>query len=106
MYVDLNFSTGQNWTPLEVPLHLEGTCNHAACCVAVAPGQEHPLLLVAGGYKGGKAFKDMWVLDVDRRAWSKVSNLVNDELHQKWFLLHILVHLVACPGSEIKTVAH
>ena len=61
---------------------------------------------VAGGCKGGKVFKDMWVLDVDRRAWSKVSNLVNGGLHQKWFWLHIPVHLVACPGSEIKTVAH
>ena len=85
MCVDLNFL--QHWTKLDTTRGSTppGRHNHAACCVAVAPGQEHPLLLVAGGYKGGKVFKDMWVLDVDRRAWSKVCNLVNDELHQKCF---------------------
>ena len=50
--------------------------SHAACGIAgPLTGQEHPLLLVAGG-DAQSAFKDMWVLDVDRGVWSEVSGLI------------------------------
>ena len=48
---------------------------HAACCIAgPLTGQEHPLLLVGGGFDGG-VLRDMWVLDIDRCVWSEVSDL-------------------------------
>ena len=75
MTVGLDFS--QHWTKLDTtggprpPARYE----HAACCIAgPLTGQEHPLLLVAGG-RGG-ALKDMWVLDVDRGVWREVSGLI------------------------------
>ena len=50
--------------------------SHAACCIAgPLTGQEHPLLLVEGGFSG-IALKDMWVLDVDKGVWSEVSGLI------------------------------
>ena len=67
----------QHWTKLDTtggprpPVR----SSHAACCIAgPLTGQEHPLLLVAGG-RGG-ALKDMWVLDVDRGVWREVSGLI------------------------------
>ena len=50
--------------------------SHTACCIAgPLTGQEHPLLLVGGGFGGG-TLKDMWLLDVDRGVWSEVSGLI------------------------------
>ena len=76
MTVGLDFP--QHWTKLDTtggprPPVRGG---HAACCIGgPLTGQEHPLLLVGGGYGGG-GFKDMWVLDVDIGVWSEVSGLI------------------------------
>ena len=52
--------------------------DHAACCIAgPLTGQEHPLLLVGGGFDGSDAFNDKWLLDVDRGVWSEVSELIS-----------------------------
>ena len=75
MCVSLDFP--QHWTKLDTTggPRPPARSSHAACCIAVPlTGQEHPLLLVGGGYGGG-ALKDMWVLDVDRGVWSEVSGL-------------------------------
>ena len=52
--------------------------HHTACCIAgPLTGQEHPLLLVGGGFDGSDVLKDMWLLDVDRGVWSEVSELIS-----------------------------
>ena len=56
--------------------------SHAAAACSIGVQQEHPLLLVKGGCVRlvdhlenilMEVLKDMWVLDVDRAVWSKVS---------------------------------
>ena len=48
---------------------------HTACCIAgPLTGQEHPLLIVVGGF-GPKVFSDVWLLDVDKGVWSEVGML-------------------------------
>ena len=76
MCVCLDFP--QHWTKLDTTggPRPPARCYHAACCIAgPLTGQEHPLLLVGGGFSGS-VLKDMWVLDVDRGVWSKVSGLI------------------------------
>ena len=48
--------------------------NHTACCIAgPLTGQEHPILMVAGGGGGiSQVFSDVWLLDVDEGVWSEV----------------------------------
>lgn len=49
---------------------------HASCCIdGPSTGQEehHSLLMVVGGFGGGSALCDVWILDVDKRSWSEVS---------------------------------
>jgi len=50
---------------------------HAACCIAgPLTEQEHPLLMVVGGYDGGVCvLGDVWLLDVDKGIWTEVGRL-------------------------------
>ena len=87
MTVGLDFlSTGPNWTS---PGNVPGSAMLPVVLHAgPLTGQEHPLLLVGGGYSSG-TLKDMWVLDVDREVWSGVSELISlvyDELYQECML--------------------
>ena len=60
-----------------------------------------------GGYSGGGVLKDMWVLDVDRGVWSKVSELISlvcDELYQDCMLYVCAVayiHVAVCLESLV-----
>ena len=76
MCVCLDFP--QHWTKLDTTGGPRRRDSHAACCIAgPLTGQEHPLLLVGGGDGGSlSALKDMWLLDVDKGVWSKVSGLI------------------------------
>ena len=47
-----------------------GRYYHAAICLGY--GEDHPKLLVMGGYGGGKVLNDMWLLDLQSRKWTKV----------------------------------
>ena len=49
---------------------------HAACCVAgPLTGQEHPLLVMVGGYdEGYRILDDVWLLDIDGRRWKQVKH--------------------------------
>ena len=50
--------------------------SHTACCIAgPLTGQEHPLLMIVGGWNAGTAFSDVWLLDVDKGVWSEVGML-------------------------------
>ena len=105
----LNFP--QHWTKLDTTGGPRPPARefHAACCIAgPLTGQEHPLLLVGGGYSGSvpcecvageSALKDMWVLDVDRGVWSEVSGLI------VWCIMsyikivcykYVLLHVAMC----------
>ena len=78
VYMCVCFDFPQHWTKLDITggPRPPARRSHAACCIAgPLTGQEHPLLLVGGGY-GGYVLKDMWVLDVDRGMWSEVSGLI------------------------------
>ena len=48
---------------------------HATCCIAgPLTGQEHPLLMLVGGwYTDASLLGDVWLLDVDRRTWTQVN---------------------------------
>ena len=62
-WTKLSKSGGQPWP--------EARDHHAACCLNF--GQEHPQLLVTGGWgKGNKVLSDAWILDVDRGRWRRV----------------------------------
>ena len=77
VYMTVGLDFPQHWTKLDTTggPRPPARDSHAACCIAgPLTGQEHPLLLVAGG-RGG-ALKDMWVLDVDRGVWREVSGLI------------------------------
>ena len=79
MCVCLDFP--QHWTKLDTTGGPRPPARHfhAACCIAgPLTGQEHPLLLVGGGFRGfgGGVLTDMWVLDVDRGVWNEVSSLI------------------------------
>ena len=72
-----NYVSLQHWTKLELSgdQPLARDC-HASCCItAPFTGQEeqHSLLMVVGGYGGGSALCDVWLLDVDKGVWSEVS---------------------------------
>ena len=70
----LNMSM-QHWTKVSNGKKPPARSTHTACCIAgPLTGQEHPLLMVAGGY-GGKALNDVWLLDVDKGVWSEVGVL-------------------------------
>ena len=50
--------------------------HHAACCINV--GDDHPLLLVTGGWdEGYGVLKDAWLLDIVARRWKEVSGFDN-----------------------------
>ena len=50
--------------------------SHTACCIAgPLTGQEHPILMVVGGWNVKKALSDVWLLDVDKWVWSEVGML-------------------------------
>ena len=78
VYMTVGLDFPQHWTKLDTTggPRPPARDSHAACCIAgPLTGQEHPLLLVGGGYSGDD-LKDMWVLDVDRGVWSEVSGLI------------------------------
>ena len=78
VYMTVGLDFPQHWTKLDTTGGLRRRDSHAACCIAgPLTGQEHPLLLVGGGWDGNvfSILKDMWVLDVDR-VWSEVSGLI------------------------------
>ena len=68
----------QHWTKLKVfGAKPRARTHHATCCIAgPLTGQEHPILMVVGGmaedWKTSK-LSDVWLLDVDKGAWSEVS---------------------------------
>ena len=48
--------------------------SHATCYIAgPLTGQQHPLLMMAGGVGIEGALGDVWLLDVDKWQWSEVS---------------------------------
>ena len=75
----LNMSL-QHWTKVGSQKRPPAKSSHTACCIAgPLTGQEHPLLLVVGGYGDGlKVFSDVWLLDVDKEVWSEVGMIVSD----------------------------
>ena len=100
MTVGLDFlSTGPNWTPLEVPGHLQGsTMLHVVLLVPSLDRSIHCCWWEVHGFNG-HALKDMWVLDVDRGVWSEVSELISlvyDELHQECMLYVMCCCLHTC----------
>ena len=115
VYMTVGLDFLQHWTKL----HTTGgprppaRDSHAACCIAVPlTGQEHPLLLVGGGYSGdvfsGTVLKDICVLDVDRGVWSEVSGLIvwctmsyNKSVCYKHVLLLTYMHVVVCLKSLV-----
>ena len=65
----------QHWTKLDVSgPKPPARSRHAACYIAgPLTGQEHPLLLVAGGLGDDyKVLQDMWILDINGRKWKQV----------------------------------
>ena len=83
VYMTVSLDFPQHWTKLDTTggPRPPARGSHAACCISgPLTGQEHPLLLVGGGWDGKvfrrNVFKDMWVLDVDRGVWSEVSGLI------------------------------
>ena len=64
----------QHWSKLKISgPKPPARSSHAACFIAgPLTGQEHPLLLVVGGY-GIKVLQDMWILDIDGKEWKEVS---------------------------------
>ena len=78
VYMTVGLDFPQHWTKLDTTggPRPPARASHAICCIAgTLTGQEHPLLLVAGG-RSGSVLKDMWVLDVDGGVLSKVSGLI------------------------------
>ena len=63
----------QHWTKLNVSKAKPPTRSHhtTSCIAGPLTGQEHPVLMVVGGYGVGKG--DVWMLDVDKGVWSEVS---------------------------------
>ena len=77
MKLHLNMSL-QHWTKVgSGEKKPPARSSHTACCIAgPLTGQDHPLLLVVGGYAGGvKLLSDVWLLDVDKGVWSEVGML-------------------------------
>ena len=72
----LNMSM-QHWTKVASEKKPPARSSHTACCIAgPLTGQEHPLLMVAGGFASGVGTTgDMWLLDVDKGVWSEVGML-------------------------------
>lgn len=70
MYVSM-----QHWTKLKVTEVMPPErLSHATCCIAgPLTGQQHPLLVVVGGF-GVTELGDVWMLDVDNGVWSEVSD--------------------------------
>ena len=67
----------QHWMKVVSKNKPPARCRHTACCIAgPLTGQEHPLLMVVGGWNERKMFSDVWLLDVDKRVWSKVGMIV------------------------------
>ena len=60
----------QHWTRLNITTDkLPPRNSHATCCIeSPLTGQQHPLLMVVGGYDLG----DVWLLDLDKGVWSEV----------------------------------
>ena len=67
----------QHWTKLVSEDKPPARSYQGAFCIeGPLTGQQHPLVMVVGGCDDGmKAFGDVWLLDVDRSVWSKVSIL-------------------------------
>ena len=67
----------QHWMKVASGKMPPGREFHTACCIAgPLTGQEHLLLMVAGGYGyEGMVFSDVWLLDVDKGVWSEVGML-------------------------------
>ena len=67
----------QHWSKVEHPVgepRPVGRSTHATVCLGY--GGDHPQLLVIGGWDGRKAFKDVWMLEVESGHWREVSVLV------------------------------
>ena len=65
----------QHWTKLNISqAQPPARSHHTTSCIAgPLTGQDHPILMVVGGY--GVGDDDVWMLDVDKRIWSEVSVL-------------------------------
>lgn len=76
------FGELQHWTKVkksgERPWP-EVRCDHAACCLNY--GQQHPQLLITGGYSNLKTLGDAWILDVDSGRWKKVGRKCSGTAH-------------------------
>lgn len=60
----------QHWTKVEIVGEKPAGRTYAASCCIAGPltGQQHPLLMVVGGYLGA-TLGDVWLLDVDKGLW-------------------------------------
>ena len=66
----------QHWTKIFSGKKPPARDSHTACCIAgPLTGQEHPLLMIVGGWNGGMVFRSLWLLDVDKGVWSEVGML-------------------------------
>ena len=71
-----NYISMQHWTKVVGGNKPPARDTHAACCIAgPLTGQEHPLLMVVGGWSGREVLGDVWLLDVDKGVWSEVGLL-------------------------------
>ena len=101
---------------------------HAACCIAgPLAEQEHPLLMVVGGYDGVGVLGDVWLLDVDKGICTEVgrlnlgsvatvyvvskllaaeTNLSAPTLRHSWksYYCIVLVHMLICCGLHVLQV--
>lgn len=67
----------QHWTKVDCNSKPPIRCAHSSCCIAgPITGQQQPILMVVGGLRGnGEVLDDVWLLDVDKKEWSKVGML-------------------------------
>ena len=77
--INLYFMTPmQHWTKLQVSGDKPpARYLHATCSIAgPSTGQQHPLLMVVGGFASGAGvLRDVWLLDVDKGVWSEVGKV-------------------------------
>ena len=53
-----------------------GRSAHAACCLGLGFGSQHPHLLITGGRDNdGKILGDAWLFDMTKRKWKEVSGV-------------------------------
>ena len=68
MYIHV-YLMSQNWTKLQTSGKKPPARElHSACCMS----GDHPVLMVVGGWDGGRVLSNVWLLDVTDGSWSEV----------------------------------